>query len=122
MCDDGPDPEPKRRTRGRPMKGKEKRVSLTVSVAPVTRASIEDQSNHEGKSAGELLDELFTIQCGACGQSNPVFRFKVLPISGELPANEFQCPNCSRAFARRPRKDRKPWDPFIELVPIPSRL
>lgn len=64
------------------------------------------------------LDDLF-ILTGPCGHSAPVLQWTETPISGELPENEFQCPICARAFARRPTDS--PWKPIV-LAPISPRL
>jgi transposase-like protein len=69
----------------------------------------------------EPLEDLFTISCGSCHHSAPVSKW-CCTVTGELPNNHFQCPNCQRAFKRQPLEGRKYWDKFIEIVPIQAQL
>lgn len=75
------------------------------------------------------LDSLFTITCGRCNKTSPALQWSERPISGELPAGEFQCPECDFAF----RRQRATGNPFrkvdgewkyqpIDLIPISPRL
>lgn len=41
-----------------------------------------------------------TITCGRCQESAPVDRWQFTPISGPLPPEHYQCPNCREAFCR----------------------
>lgn len=68
------------------------------------------------------LDNLFTIECGKCGQAAPVLKWTTRPISGELPRGHYQCPTptCSYAFTRQHNPDR--WGRPMVLVPIPPVL
>ena len=54
-----------------------------------------------------------TIQCGKCKSEASVDRW----IAG-LPKDCFKCPTCGNAFRRQPRKNRKPFEPCVELVPM----
>lgn len=68
------------------------------------------------------LGLLFTITCGACQHTSPVDQWKQTEVFGSLRADEFQCPRCHRAFRRQPKPGRRSYDPFVEIVPIPTRL
>lgn len=68
------------------------------------------------------FDDAFTISCGKCATSSPAIKWTQAPVSGDLPAGEFQCPICRAAFRRQPKADRKPWDTFVEIVQIGGRL
>ena len=67
------------------------------------------------------LDDLVRIYCGKCCEDAPLLRWRIRPVSGELPAGHFQCPTpgCCYAFKRVPNTD--PWQPGhrpMKLVPI----
>lgn len=68
------------------------------------------------------FDSEFTISCVKCGMVSPAIQWTAAPVSGDLPAGDFQCPICRAAFRRQPKAGRKPWDKFIEIVEIGGRL
>lgn len=51
------------------------------------------------------LDALFTITCAHCGVASPALSWCERPISGQLPAGEYQCPTCATAFRRESTND-----------------
>ncbi len=70
---------------------------------------------------GDSLDELFRITCGECRTTNQITDW-TQDAFGRLPAGEFQCPACGHAFRRQRKEPRKPWEKFVECVPIAPRL
>lgn len=73
-------------------------------------------------------DSHITITCGRCRVASPALSWTERPISGDLPAGEYQCPSCGYAFrrVRAPEAMRQidgewKYQP-IDLVPIASRL
>lgn len=68
------------------------------------------------------LDDLFKIQCGSCGAASPVDDWTQTAINGPLEHGVYQCPKCALAFRRQARVVRNPWEPYIELVAVDSRL
>ncbi len=62
------------------------------------------------------------ITCGHCGHTADAAEFMNTPVCGELPSGQFQCPKCKRAWQRRPRVFRQPWEPYFECAPIEARL
>lgn len=86
------------------------------------------------KSAAEYLaqgdGEWIQLTCAHCGKASGWTRWTNRPISGELPAGEFQCPKCGHAFKRQRRPEGDHWVTIngrleyrtIDLVPIASRL
>jgi DNA-directed RNA polymerase subunit RPC12/RpoP len=65
--------------------------------------------------------EMIQITCAHCGKPSGFTAWTTTSIFGDLPKDEFQCPKCSHAFARR-RTGREWFYPQIELVPIATRL
>ena len=41
------------------------------------------------------------ITCGACGHAADFDDFCTTPVGGDLPAGQYQCPACLRAFRRK---------------------
>lgn len=74
-------------------------------------------AEYQARGDGELIQ----ITCGHCGQPSGITAWTHREIGGELPQDEYQCPKCQRAFARR-RTGREWFYPQIEIVPIASRL
>ncbi len=47
-----------------------------------------------------LTESGVSITCGHCGKSSDLGRWTERPVSGSLPAGQFQCPECGYAFQR----------------------
>ena len=67
-----------------------------------------------------VSDPCIFITCGHCHQVAPAEAWTRREIGGELPPQEFQCPNCSTAFRRTETGKMNPTR--IELTPIAARL
>jgi hypothetical protein len=61
------------------------------------------------------------ISC-TCGHVATVDAWTSTPINGELPRDQFQCPNCNRAFRVVPNPNAKPWQPVRLIQPVEARL
>jgi len=63
------------------------------------------------------------ISCGRCGQEADIDEWSRTPISGALPLNEYQCPNCKLAFAKKHEPTEFYGDEYAELaVPGETKL
>lgn len=67
------------------------------------------------------------MTCGACCHQADIDLFCRTTISGELPANTYQCPSCGHAIERRfgpPTLYPSGWvqPGRVELVPVAGRL
>ena len=50
------------------------------------------------KETPQILDHGITTTCGKCRHAASIDLFITTPIYGELPASDFQCPNCMTAI------------------------
>jgi ribosomal protein S27E len=67
------------------------------------------------------------ITCGDCGHAADMDEWTRTSVYGELPINQYQCPNCGRAFVRKVgHGELMPWGAYVpgevELVPIAARM
>jgi hypothetical protein len=72
-------------------------------------------------AADNSFDELFRINCGKCKKSSPLKDWQ-RTMFGELPPNQFQCPQCKYAFVRTTHLSGKYWGSFITLDAIQPTL
>lgn len=68
-----------------------------------------------------------TITCGKCGHEADIDEWTTTPVSGKLPRNTFQCPQCKLAFERKHGKPTVYKSGFImpgpvSLIPVGARL
>ena len=64
----------------------------------------------------EMGEDAMGMTCGKCGKFAGMGKWIRLPVSGELPVNEFQCPACGWAVRRVSSGGQ------VELKPIQGRL
>lgn len=67
------------------------------------------------------------VTCAKCGRTSSLETFTERPISGTLPAGQFQCPHCGYAFERRHGQPTVYPSGFVmpgpvSLAPIGARL
>lgn len=67
--------------------------------------------------ATDSLDALFTVTCGKCRQTATLSAWLSTPL-GWLPTGFYRCPHCRANFQRRPRANRKEWEPYVEFVEV----
>ncbi len=79
----------------------------------------------EDRTAAEIHAERswgIMMVCGECGYKSGLSAFCETDIYGELPPNEYQCPNCQYAFRKVLKQKYSYPEPPCKLEPIGAML